>query len=178
MLKKKWQSPWLADVDSATRTAVVISQQHHRHQLALKRGLPFTGAYYWIPIAQDAWSLAVFPNAFYVGGEAGHVDVWEDVVRILAGRHRRNASELVDQIGNCPYGLPRGRVVRLGSGDWGVAHGGDQPKGSYLESTVSDAFCLNDVHPRFFFDEHEQMLPGDRHQVELSIRSDLDQDSA
>lgn len=175
MLKKKWNAPWLADVDPATRTAVVTSQQHHRHHLALKRGLPFTGAYYWIPKPDNAWSILVFPNAFYDGGEAGHVDVWEDVVRILAGLHPRSPQELLPQIENCPYGLPRGRVVRMGNGDWGVAHGGDHPKSMDLESIVSDAFCLNEVHPRFFFDEHEQMLPGDRHQVELSIRSNLGQ---
>lgn len=177
MLKKKWQSPWLPNCDPATQTSVVTSHQHHRHYLALKRGLPFTGAYYWIPLPRGSWSFLVFPNAFYESGEAGHVDVWEDVVRILAGLHQLISHGLLSQIENCPYGLPRGRVVRMGSGDWGVAHGGDHPDGLDLESTVADAFCLNEVHPNFFFDEHEQMLPGDRHHVELLIGSDFDSDS-
>ncbi len=173
MLKKKWQSPGLADVDPVTRSTVVTSHQHHRHQLALKRGLPFTGAYYWIPISQGAWSILVFPNAFYEGGEAGHVDVWEDVVRILAGLHQLNAQGLLSRIDNSPYGLPRGRVVRMGSGDWGVAHGGDHPDQMDLNSTISNAFCLNEVHPVFFFDEHEQMLPEDQHLVSRAIISDV-----
>ncbi|WP_417739161.1 hypothetical protein [Rosistilla oblonga] len=169
MLKKKWNAPWLANVDPASRVAVVASQQHHRHHLALERGLPFTGAYYWIPITQDAWSILVFPNAFYEGGEAGHVDVWSDVICILARLHQLNAQSLSNQIENCPYGLPRGRVVRMGSGDWGVAHGCDHPEGAGLESTVFDAFCLNDVQPNVFFDEHEQMLPGDWRQTKLAL---------
>ncbi len=169
MLKKKWQSPWLNGVDSAIRNAVVTSHQHHRHRLALERGLPFGGAYYWIPVPDGVWSILAFPNAFYEGGEAGHVEIWEEVIRILSGLHRLNGNELVEQIGNCPYGLPRGRVVQMGSGVWGVAHGDDHPNGTDLESTVSEAFCLNEIRPKFFFDEHEQMLPGDRHQVKLSI---------
>ncbi|GAA4445431.1 hypothetical protein GCM10023156_04990 [Novipirellula rosea] len=135
----------------------------------MKRGLPFTGAYYWIPLPQGAWSILVFPNAFYVGGEAGHVDVWEDVVRILAGLHQLNLQGLLSQIENCPYGLPRGRVVRMGSGDWGVAHGGDHPKEMNLESTISDAFCLRDIHSNFFFDEHEQMLSEDQYLIKCLI---------
>lgn len=169
MLKKKWNAPWLADVDPATRTSVVTSQQHHRHHLALKRGRPFTGAYYWIPSKANHWSILVFPNAFYEDGEAGHVDVWQDVVRILSCLHHLDVNELVTQLGNCPYGLPRGRVVRMGTGQWGVAHGGDQPPGTNLESTVSDSFCLKGVHPNFFFDEHEQMLPEDWEQTRLAL---------
>tara|TARA_R110002073_G_scaffold139076_1_gene288946 strand:- start:618 stop:1133 length:516 start_codon:yes stop_codon:yes gene_type:complete len=169
MLKKQWRSPWKADVDRTTQIAVAISHQHHRHQVALNRGLPFTGAYYWIPSKANQWSVLVFPNAFYEDGEAGHVDVWEEVICILAGSYFLKWNDLVTQIGNCPYGLPRGRVVRMGTGRWGVAHGGDQPPGTNLESTVSDAFCLKGVHPNFFFDEHEQMLPEDWEQTRLAL---------
>ncbi|WP_345326814.1 hypothetical protein [Novipirellula rosea] len=169
MLKKKWRSVWREGIDPATQSAVVADHQKHRHHLALKRGLPFTGAYYWIPSKANQWSILVFPNAFYEDGEAGHVDVWQDVVRILSCLHHLNVNDLVTQISNCPYGLPRGRVVRMGTGQWGVAHGGDQPTRTNLESTVSDAFCLKGVHPNFFFDEHEQMLPEDWEQTRLAL---------
>jgi hypothetical protein len=173
MLKKKWRSEWLKDVNPAKRPAIVADHQHHRHQLARKRDRPFAGAYYWIPFKANEWSVLVFPNAFYEGGEAGHVHVWEEVVHILAYLHQLSGPVLLEQIGNYPYGLPRGRAVRMGDGNWGVAHGGDHPEGTDLESCITEAFLLKDVRPKFFFDEHEQMLPGDRHHVGLSITSGL-----
>lgn len=169
LLKKKWRSDWLEGVDPVTRSVVVADHQKHRHHLALKRGRAFTGAFYWIPLKANEWSVVVFPNAFYEGGEAGHVNVWEEIIHVLSVQHQLSFSVLLDQIGNCPYGLPRGRVVRMGDGNWGVAHGGDHPDGTNLESSITEAFLLHSVHPKFFFDEHELMLPEDKCQVEDSL---------
>ncbi len=171
MLKPKWQLSYRDGIDAGQLAAILASHQHHRHHLAKKGGRPFAGAYYWVPNAKQDWSILVHPNAFYEGGEAGHVDVWEDLVYILARMNRVDPTLLLDQIGNCPYGLPRGRVVRMGKGEWGVAHGNDHPTDVQLESTVIDEFCLGDVHPKFFFDEHEQMLSCDYEQVQASLRT-------
>lgn len=169
MLKKKWQSPLLTNVDKASRTAVVMAHQHHRHKLAKNRGKPFSGAYYWVPDSDHKWSLLVHPNAFYEGNEAGHADVWEDVVLIFTQMHALGPSDLLKRIGNCPYGLPRGRVVKLGSGEWGVAHGNDHPPEASLESMVIEEFCLQSVRPKFFVDDHEQMLAVDRDCVQSTL---------
>ncbi len=84
--------------------------------------------------------------------------------------NRVDPTSLLVRIVNCPYGLPRGRVVRLGNGEWGVAHGNDHPAVVRFEAIIIDAFCLSDVQPKFFFDEHEQMLLSDYEQVQSSIR--------
>ena len=170
MLKPKWQCSYRDGIDARQLAAVLDSHQHHRHHLAKKRGRPFTGAYYWVPDVDQNWSIRVHPNAFYEGGEAGHVDVWEDLVYIVARMNRLDPTLVLDQIGNCPYGLPRGRVVRMGNGDWGVAHGNDHPADYDLVSIVTEQFCLGTVCPKFFFDDHEQMLPSDAYQVQQTLR--------
>jgi len=173
MLKSKWQFAYREGIDPSQLAAVLASHQHHRHHLAKKRGRPFTGAYYWVPDDNQNWSILVHPNAFYEGGEAGHVDVWEDLVYIVARMNRIDPTLLLDQIGNCPYGLPRGRVVRMGNGDWAVAHGNDHPANHDLESVVTEGFCLGTVCPKFFIDDHEQMLPGDFELVRESLHHRL-----
>jgi hypothetical protein len=169
MLKPKWRCSCRDDIAPQTLASLLTAHQHYRHQLMQRRNQPFTGAYYWVPAVDGVWSLSVWPNAFHEGGEAGHVDVWGDLVYILARAFHIDPAKLVSVTGNCPYGLPRGRVVKMGDGNWGVAHGGDDPTGHYLESFVIDAFCLVDAKPKFFFDEHEQMSDYDRDRVRLAL---------
>ncbi len=158
MLKPKWRNDAIRPLSSAMARA----HQRYRHDLAIKRGKPFSGAYYWVPDALSRWSLLVFPNAFYEGGEAGHVDVWEEVIQVLSHWHECDPGKLRKTIENCPYGLPRGRVVRMGNGDWGVAHGNDHPAEHPFQEMIVENFCLSEVSPRFFFDDHEQMLEQDQ----------------
>ena len=165
MLKKKWRCSFRNDIDFPTLCSLLAAHHRYRHDLAKRRRKPFTGAYYWIPVAEGGWSLSVWPDAYHEGGEAGHADVWEDLVCILAGAFRLESNKLFCSIGNCPYGLPRGRVVKMGDDSWGVAHGNDHPKGHNLESTVIGSFSLQGVKPKFFFDEHEQMSVYDRDRV-------------
>ena len=165
MLKLKWRCSFHDEIDAPALASLLTAHHRYRHGLAKRRGLPFSGAYYWIPVANDCWNLSVWPSAFHEGGEAGHVEVWEDLVYILAGTFRLDPTKLLSAIGNCPYGFPRGRVVKMGDGSWGVAHGNDHPKGYELESSVAEAFCLQGAKPKFFFDEHEQMNVYDREQV-------------
>ncbi|MCA9218057.1 MAG: hypothetical protein KDB27_33530 [Planctomycetales bacterium] len=169
MLKTQWRCSFRDDVDPSTLAAILADHQHYRHRLAKRRGKPFTGAYYWVPDASGGWELSVWPDAFYEGGEAGHVDVWKDLVYILAYELRIEPTELHQKIGNCPYGLPRGRVVKMGDGSCGVAHGNDHPMGCDLKSAVEEAFCLAGMSPVYFLDEHEQMLLRDQVSVQSSL---------
>ena len=169
MLKEKWRCSFCDDIDFRTLTSLLTANHRYRHDLAKRRGLPFTGAYYWVPVADGGWELSVWPNAFHEGGEAGHADVWEDLVYILAGAFRLEPTTLASAIGNSPYGLPRGRVVKMGDGSLVVAHGNDHPEGHNLEPTVVEAFCLESVKPKLFFDEHEQMNVYDRDRVRSAL---------
>lgn len=169
MLKTKWQCSFRDEIDAWALASLLSANHRYRHGLAKGRGLPFTGAYYWIPVADVGWKLSVWPNAFHEGGEAGHADIWEDQVYILAEAFNVEPAQLLREIRNCPYGLPRGRVVKMGDGSWGVAHGNDHPKGQDLESTVMGSFSLQDVTPKFFFDDHEQMLSCDRVNVRRAL---------
>lgn len=169
MLKEKWRCSFRDQIDSRTLASLLTAHQRYRHDLARRRELPFAGAYYWIPAPDGDWCLSVWPNAFYEDGEAGHVDVWRDLAFILAGLFPVEPNEVISAIENCPYGLPRGRVVKMGDGRWGVAHGNDHPVGLDLEASIADAFCLGDVNPIFFFDDHEQMLSCDRDIVRRAL---------
>ena len=169
MLKPKWRCKFRDEIDSRSLASLLTAHQRYRHGLMRQRKLPFSGAYYWVPAVDGDWSLSVWPNVFHEGGEAGHVDIWEDLVYILARTFRVEPVKLVSAISNCPYGFPRGRVVKMGDGRWGVAHGNDHPTGCCLESSVLDTFCLAGAKPKFFFDEHEQMNAYDRERVKSAL---------
>ncbi len=59
MLKPKWQCSYRDGIDPGQLAGLLASHQHHRHHLVKKRGRPFTGAYYWVPDANNDWSLLV-----------------------------------------------------------------------------------------------------------------------
>ena len=93
-----------------SRARMVQARQRFRYHSVVAKKEPFTGAYYWIPDCDGNWEPRVFPDCFYVA-EAGHVEIWPDVVDLLALEYRVPPSQLMAEISNAPYGLPRGRVV-------------------------------------------------------------------
>jgi hypothetical protein len=62
--------------------------------------------------------------------EAGHVEMWDALIVRLVTAWHKDVAAFKRALENCPYGLPRGRVPRLGkrflvlhSDDWPYADG-------------------------------------------------------
>ena len=119
-------------------------------------GKPFAGPYYWVPSPDGSWELLGFAGRFY-GDEDGHVTIWPEVVSILAMKWEKEETKLRRRLSDVPYGLPRGRVTRMGHQSWGLAHGNDNPVGTDLDAVI-EAFNLTEVERNVFEDEHEHVI--------------------
>jgi len=138
----------------------IILEVHRQYRLARMRVTqkPFTGPYYWVPLRDTKWKLYEFADHYYKEKHAAHVIIWREVVDNLALEWRVNPDALQRVLENAPYGLPRGRVVKLGDDKWGIAHGDDNPAGTSLQM-VKKAFNLPRKKTTLFLDEHEHVIP-------------------
>lgn len=128
-----------------------------------------TGAYYWLPKPCDkgvAWDVMT-SHALGFDAEAGHVEMWGEVVVRLASVWDKDVDALSRKLRNCPYGLPRGRVTRPAK-RFLVLHGGDSPCADGLEPVLV-AFGLRHHFVRVVFDEHERTLEEDRMRVTKAL---------
>lgn len=142
----------------SSRPIMLESRRQFRAAQMRRKGVPFSGPYYWVPTGAGAWRLLEFADRFY-GAQADHTAVWPEVVSILAMIWNASESELLARLESLPYGVPRGRVTRMGA-RWGLFHGDGCPPGATLDA-VKAAFHLDDDVTDVFFDEHEQMLQED-----------------
>ena len=142
-----------------SRSIMIESRRLWRMARMQATGKPFAGPYYWVPSPVGSWELLGFAGKFY-GDEDGHVTIWPEVVSILAMKWGKEETKLRHRLSDAPYGLPRGRVTRMGNQTWGVAHGNDNPIGTDL-NTVIEAFNLAEVELNVFMDEHEHVIPED-----------------
>lgn len=120
---------FLAPESQATMISV-----RRKFRMAYMRALaaPFSGSYYWIPLPGAKWELVGFSDRFY-SGNSSHAKVWPEIVNILALNWGKEPEILESQLQTSRYGLPRGRVIRIENGLWGIAHGNDTPRGVSLE---------------------------------------------
>ena len=121
-----------------------------------------TGGYYWLPSPGDGsptWRV-VTGHQLGFDAEAGHVELWDAVIDRLATAWGKDVAVLRRLLGNCPYGLPRGRVTRPGR-RFLVLHGDDWPRPDGLERGLV-AFGLDRYFVRVLFDEHEVTMDDDR----------------
>lgn len=65
MLKSKWRCSFRDEIDAPALASRLTAQHHYRHGLGKRRGLPFTGAYHWVPVADNNnESLPCWPNYY------------------------------------------------------------------------------------------------------------------
>jgi len=123
-----------------------------------------TGGYYWLPApspgnGSPSWSVMTRRQLGF-DAETGHVEMWDAVVDRLAALWRKDATALRRTLGNCSYGLPRGRVTRPEK-RFLVLHGDDWPRADGLERVLL-AFGLDPRAAKVIFDEHERTMREDR----------------
>lgn len=151
-----------------------------RHNLRGRRSVavrPRTGPYYWVPVpnkqADVTWRLMeFFDRDDAEGGQIMHTQVWLDVLDYLALKWNRDAKILNREIGECVYGLPRGRVTRMSSGQHGIAQGNDNPVADW-EARIKRVYNLTAVTTKVYFDEHERMMPTHPEAIQKSLRRNL-----
>ena len=136
---------------------------------------PLTGCFYLIRFP-EGWHIILFPEKHF--GWMGHPTAWEEyVVPLLLTRWKvKGKSDTANQIKNCPYAFPRGRVTAE-KGKRLICHGGDlwdkrgrgTPPMNVSRAIIKNLFgsLLKEE-----FDEHERVLAFDRDLVckELNIQ--------
>lgn len=125
------------------------------------RSKSLTGGYYWLPtpVGQSPSWEVVTCHQLGVDAEAGHVEMWNAVIARLGAAWDKDVALLGQQLKDCFYGLPRGRVTRTGK-QFLVLHGGDSPRPDWLALVLS-AFRLERRRTRVLYDEHERTMAED-----------------
>jgi len=145
-------------LEPVCRGIMLESRRLYRTATMRSTKKPFTGPYYWVPLRDGQWMLCEYAEKYYKEGHAGHVKIWPELVFSLAREWGLQGDGPRRVLENAPYGLPRGRVVKLGEDKWGIAHGDDNPAGTSL-TMVKRAFNLPRKKTTLFQDEHEHVIP-------------------
>ena len=129
------------ELSPESRATIRCSRQIYWSSMLQKRGKPYGGAYYWVPLPSGEWNVLDFGNRFY-GRPATHDKVWPEAVSILARLWQVREDELQQNFKGSLNALPRGLVRRQRDGQIVVVHGGDIPE-ALLISSVLERFNLS-----------------------------------
>ncbi len=143
------------------KTSIRLYEQEKSKTL-IEDTQPQAGIYYWIPLNQEQWSLYPFWEEFY-GEKTIHHIIWNEfLAEELSELY--NLREKLDQIKQCPYGLPRGRIFKTEDQKMILWHGGDSPTKNWLEQ-VQREFNLSPENLQIF--EHNHEKPNQTHHDKL-----------
>jgi len=144
---------------------------------------PMEGPWYYVWL-KPYWKIIAFAHPF--GGEEGytHEQLWENAAAQTIAKHYGLSHEKMTEVDNCPYSMPRGRVVWQGPskeherGRFVVYLGNDMPKSinkiKFRRDIMSKFNLLVtalDDNDRVVFseDDHEIMQSSDQDTVENLI---------
>lgn len=142
------------------------TRRQYRLRLMQSLGKPFAGRFYWTPSPTGQWDLMAFASKYHRDPPDDN-RIWNEVVAILSLKWGMDSIQIGRRINDCPHGLPRGRVVPMANGVWGVFLGSDIPTGSDVESVLR-SFHLP-ANAQVMTDEKEQTIPEQAERVRSAL---------
>jgi hypothetical protein len=150
----------------------IIKLMRSRNRTAMK---PSEGIWYYVYL-KPHWKLFTIP--FEKDKDFLHMEMWSNiVVPELIKHYKIEEFQEKEDLTNLVYSLPRGRVVHTAKDTWVLYNGNDLPKSlsrSSEEKKIISSFGLTSLllskkNVEFAFDEHEQMEPRQKEELQEII---------